>query len=146
MPSIGGNASRARRAARRAAGGVLGASLSRPGIDHVLDPEVAVPCQSEIDEGRSHAGEHPPHPALVEVADQAPAPAALDEEFHQPAGLDDGYPRLERIAFNQELSVHTTWATDQARAQADQTFTNRRRSRPMIRPVAAQQKSMKEPP
>ena len=75
---------------------------------HLLEVQVAVPFQSQVDEGSPHAGKNPPYPPLVDVADEAAATMALDEELHQPAGLQDGEARLVRVAFDQKLPVHVS--------------------------------------
>ena len=111
---------------------------------HLLEVQVAVPCQPQVDEGGPHAGKNPPYPSLVNVADEAAAAMALDEELHQPASLQNGEAGLVRIAFDQKLPVHLGARGRPGRSA--QMLTNRCTSTRIINPVAAQQKSMKEPP
>ena len=59
---------------------VVANQLSIGGVtgDNVRDVDEAVAFQSDVHERGLHAGEHPLHLAGVDVADHAPAGAALD--------------------------------------------------------------------
>jgi hypothetical protein len=49
---------------------------------------------ADLDEGRLHAGQHPRHPALVDIADQAAPAGAFEKHFLQHAVLDHRGARL----------------------------------------------------
>ena len=51
------------------------------GVDDVGDVEEPVALEADVDEGGLHAGQHLRDPALVDVADDAALPLALDEDL-----------------------------------------------------------------
>ena len=62
--------------------------------------------QPDLDERRLHARHDPLHLALVDVADDAAAPAALDVQFLQHAVLDHGHAGLARGDVDQDFLGH----------------------------------------
>src|SRR3546814_571489 len=67
-------------------------------------------CSSDLDldERRLHARHHPLHAALVDVADHAARPAALDVQLLQHAVLDHGDAGFARGDVDQDLFAHAT--------------------------------------
>ena len=60
-------------------------------VDDVGDVEEAVALEAEVDEGRLHAGQDFRDPALVDVADDAALPLALDEDFGDEIVFENGH-------------------------------------------------------
>ena len=62
------------------------------GGDDVRDVEKAVALETEVNERRLHAGQDFRHPALVEIANDAARPLALDEDLGDLIVLEDRDP------------------------------------------------------
>ena len=73
---------------------------------HVADVEEGVALEADVHEGGLHAGQHPRHPPLVDVAHQPPMAVPLDEDLRQAVVLQDGDPGLVRIALDEHLETH----------------------------------------
>ena len=71
--------------------------------------------QADLDERRLHPGHHPLHLALVDVADHATPPAALDVQLLQHAVLDHRHAGFARGDVDEDLFAH-----DIARRRAQQ--------------------------
>jgi hypothetical protein len=71
---------------------------------HIAHIEEGVALQPHVHERGLHAGQHPRHPALVDVAYQTPVPVPLDEDLRQPVVFQHRDPRLVRIALDQHLA------------------------------------------
>ena len=65
------------------------------------------PFETDVDEGRLHAGQHSHHLATVDVADDAASPAAFDEGFLQDTVLDHRHAGLHRCQVDQYLAAHS---------------------------------------
>ena len=76
-------------------------------VDDVGDVEEAVALEADVNERRLHAGQHLRHPALVDVADDAALPLALDEDLDDQVVLEDGHPRLVAVRGDDHLLVHS---------------------------------------
>ena len=63
-------------------------------IENVGDIEEGCFLQTDINEGRLHAREHPDDSAAVDVADNSQFTVALDVELGNVAALQEGNPRL----------------------------------------------------
>ena len=74
--------------------------------------------QADVDERRLHPRQHPLHPALVDVADHAAAPATLDVQFLQHAVLDHRDAGLARGDVDQDLLGHAGTASGPRPASA----------------------------
>ena len=98
-------------------------------VDDVGDVEEAVALEAEVDEGRLHAGQDLGDPALVDVADDAALPLALDEDFGDLVVLEDGHHRFVAVRGDDHLLGHarTPWA---ASGVARRIGWERRRSQP----------------
>src|SRR5690606_13569047 len=62
--------------------------------------------QADLDECGLHPGHHPLHLALVDVADHAARPAALDVQLLQHSVLDHRHAGLARGDVDQDLLAH----------------------------------------
>ena len=62
--------------------------------------------KTDVDESRLHAGQDAANLALVDIADQPPAPGALDQHFLQYAVLDDRHPGLRGRDVDQDFVTH----------------------------------------
>ncbi|MCY1378498.1 hypothetical protein D9M69_661380 [compost metagenome] len=62
--------------------------------------------QTDLDEGRLHAGHHPLHFAFIDIADHATAPAALDVQLLQHAVFDHRDARFARGDVDQDFFRH----------------------------------------
>src|SRR6185295_16743508 len=76
------------------------------GVDDVGDVEEAVALEAEVDEGGLHAGQDLRDPALVDVADDAAVPLALDENLSDQVVFEDGHHGLVAIGGDDHLLVH----------------------------------------
>src|SRR5438105_5522035 len=76
-------------------------------VDDVGDVEEAVAFEADVDERRLHAGEDLRDAALVDVADDAALPLALDEDLGHEVVLEDGHYRLVAIRGDDHLLVHS---------------------------------------
>ncbi len=99
----------------------------------LADVEEGVAIQPDVDEGRLHAGQHPRHTALVEVADHRRGPVALRLVGHEAGVLDQGDAGLEGVDGEEE---------DGAR----HWLTTRRRHTAWTMPSAAQVEISDDPP
>src|SRR5262249_52790304 len=98
----------------------------------VLDVEKRVAVEADRDEGRLHARQDAVDAALVDVADDALAPAALVEDLDRTPIRRERDAGLRRRRVDEELSSHA--------------LANRRYSTPRIRPIAANVVATEEPP
>src|SRR5690606_26573693 len=62
--------------------------------------------QADVDERRLHAGQHPHHLALVDIADDAAALGTLDVDFLQHTVFHHRHPRLHGGDVHQDLFAH----------------------------------------
>ena len=99
---IGGTQGRCRR--RRRCVAIDGARRRR--AQDVVGVQERGAIQADLDEGGLHARHDPLHAALVDVADDAAAPAAFDVQFLQHPVLDDGHAGLARRHVDQDLFAH----------------------------------------
>ena len=76
-------------------------------VDDVRDVEEAVALEPEVDEGGLHAGEDFRDPALVDVADDAALPFALDEDFRDQVVFEDGHHRFVAVRGDDHLLGHS---------------------------------------
>src|SRR5690606_6077448 len=81
--------------------------------------------QADVDERRLHPGHDPLHPALVDVADHAAAPATLDVQLLQHAVLDHRDAGLARGDVDQDLLGHAGTASGPRPASASRTAVSR---------------------
>src|SRR5690606_30332367 len=86
--------------------GLATISGHRRGPQDVVGMQECSTLQPDLDERRLHAGHDPLHLALVDVADHAATPAALDVQFLQHAVLDHRHARLARGHVDQDLLAH----------------------------------------
>jgi hypothetical protein len=61
---------------------------------------------ADFNERGLHAGQHARDPSLVDIADEAAAAGALDEEFLQHAVLDDRGARLVNTRVDENFNAH----------------------------------------
>ena len=85
----------------------------RAGLDFAAagrrrDVEEGVALEADVDERRLHAGQHPRHPPLVDVADDAAMVAALEEDLGQPIVFEHRDAGLVRVALDEHLVGHRT--------------------------------------
>src|SRR5690606_3047111 len=64
------------------------------------------PLQADIDKRRLHAGQHPYHLALVDVADNAAPQCAFDVDFLQHAVFHQRHPSFHRCDVDQYFFTH----------------------------------------
>ena len=76
-------------------------------VDDVGDVEEAVALEAEVDEGGLHAGQDFRDPALVDVADDAALPFALDEDFGDEVVFENGHHRLVAVRGDDHLLGHS---------------------------------------
>ena len=74
-----------------------------PDVGHVQERGA---LEADVDEGRLHPRQHARHAAHVDVAHQATAARALDEQFLDHAGGNDGNARLARRDVNENFFGH----------------------------------------
>ena len=74
-----------------------------PDVGHVQERRAG---QTDLDEGRLHAGEHAADAPEVDVADDSPRGVALDVQFQHRALLGDRDPRFLRGDVDEDLLVH----------------------------------------
>src|SRR5512143_1814583 len=82
--------------------------IGGPG-EYVFDVEERVALETDRNERRLHPGQDPVDAAEVDVADETLAAAALVQDFHGAAVLQDGNPRLRRRDVDEELSTHRAY-------------------------------------
>ena len=70
--------------------------------------------QAHVDERRLHARQHALHAALVEIADDAAAALALDEQLGQHAVFDERRARLARRHVDEDFRRHPVPPSDPA--------------------------------
>ena len=83
-------------------------SNSSERVDDVGDVEESVALEADVDEGGLHAGQDLRHAALVDVADDAALPLALDEDFGDEVVLEDGHHGFVAVGGDDHLLVHFT--------------------------------------
>ena len=83
--------------------GRLALGLPVPDVGHVQERRA---FESDIDESRLHAGQHPRHLAQVHVADQAALEGALHVQFLYGAVFDDRHPRFLGGPVDQDVLLH----------------------------------------
>ena len=86
---------------------VLGRELLER-IEDLGHVEKSVSLETDINEGRLHAGQDCRDPAFVDVADHAALPLALDENFRDQIVLEDGHPRFVAGRGDHHLLVHAS--------------------------------------
>ena len=74
--------------------------------DDVGDVEEAVAFETEVNEGRLHAGQHFRYPALVDVANHAARALALDEDLGNLIVLEDRDPCFVGARGDDHLLAH----------------------------------------
>jgi len=75
-------------------------------IDDLGDVQERIALQPDVNEGGLHAGEDFRDPALVDVANDAALPLALDEDLDDLIVLEDRDPRFEVAGGDDHLLVH----------------------------------------
>ena len=65
--------------------------------------------QADVDKGRLHAGQHPHHLALVDIADDAALLRALHVHFLQHAVFHQRHARFHRRDIDQNLFAHASF-------------------------------------
>ena len=93
------------------------------GVDDLGDVEEPVALETEIDEGRLHAGKNFRYPALVDIADDTAVPFTLDKDLRDEIVLEDGHHRLVAIGGDDHLLGH-------ARTPGRWAMSDRRRAVP----------------
>lgn len=82
-------------------------------LEVVADVEERGLLESDVDEGRLHAGQDAGDPSLHDVADDAFVPLALDVELGELAVLDQGNPGLPALCVDDDLVLHLpAWSGD----------------------------------
>ena len=76
-------------------------------VDDVGDVEEAVALEAEVDERRLHAGQDLRDPALVDVADDAALPLALDEDFGDEVVFENGHHGFVAVRGDDHLLGHS---------------------------------------
>src|SRR5207244_10028748 len=76
-------------------------------IDDVQYVQKAVALEADVNERALHAGQHLRHPALVDIADDAPLPLPLDEDLAEEIVLEDGHLRLVAIRGHNHFLRHS---------------------------------------
>src|SRR5258708_2224701 len=84
-------------------GGPFAAFSVLPDIGDVQERSA---LQADVDERRLHARQHPRHPPHVDVADQAAARRALDQQLLHHARAGDGDARLLRGDVDEDVFAH----------------------------------------
>ena len=76
------------------------------GIDDFRDVQKRVALEPDVNEGGLHARQDLGHAPLVDIADNAALPFALDEEFDDLVVLENGDPCFQVAGGDDHLLVH----------------------------------------
>ena len=94
---------------RRRSGCERRTGFSMPAVDtahQISDMQKGGPVQTDVDESRLHARQHPRHLAQVDIANQATLQRALNLQFlHRPL-LNHGNPGFLRRPIDQDILLH----------------------------------------